>query len=143
MYLAKPLERWCTFLPTTFSLREAGATTLAASLATLPISAWDFSTLSITAIPANLVTSWAVAPTMAFAVLAALVSPWEIMAEFAGFPAWVTAEWIRWVAKIAALPSWASLSVPNWIGWVGVLIALMIGMQKKAPRTNENNRQKV
>jgi competence protein ComEC len=110
------------------ALAEGAAMTLAATLATAPLAAHHFGTVSLTAIPANLVALPAVAPAMWLGMLSGALgqipnAPVEPLSWLGG----LCAAFIGWVAR-ALGPEWAQLDVPE-PGAVAALIwtAVLVG----------------
>jgi competence protein ComEC len=109
------------------ALAEGAAMTLAATLATAPIAAHHFGTVSLTAIPANLIALPAIAPAMWLGMLSGAVgqiptAPVEPLAWLGG----LCAAFIGWVAR-ALGPEWAQLDVPEpgpivALVWTAVLV---------------------
>jgi len=101
--------------------------TLAASLATAPLAAHHFGTVSITAIPANLFALPAIAPAMWLGMLSGALgqipgAPVEPLTWLGG----LCAGFIGWVAHLLG-PEWAQLDVPEpapgaAIAWTVVLV---------------------
>ncbi|MDQ3759548.1 MAG: ComEC/Rec2 family competence protein, partial [Actinomycetota bacterium] len=123
LILAPPLIR--IFAPsatgTRRALAEGAAITLAATLATAPLAAHHFGTVSLTAIPANLVALPAIAPAMWLGMLAGAAgqipgAPVEPLTWLGG----LCAGFIGWVARLLG-PQWAQLDVPE----PGPVIALI------------------
>ena len=135
LWLSKPLESWLGWVPRAWALREGTAVSLAAALSTLPISAADFGSVSLAAIPANLLAGWAVAPAMALGTLTAALSWWPWMRDVAGLLGWVAANWIAQVAHVGAAWPWATVTAPTWVGWMaaGASVALAIRGNEKSP----------
>ena len=106
---------------------EGAAITLAASVATSPLVAHHFGTVSLTAIPANLLALPAIAPAMWLGMLAGAVgqipgAPTEPLTWLGG----LAAGFIGWVARIMGQEG-AQLDVaePNTVAvaaWTGVLV---------------------
>jgi len=95
------------------ALAEGAAITLAATLATAPLAAHHFGTVSLTAIPANLVALPAIAPAMWLGMLAGALgqvpgAPVEPLTWLGG----LCAGFIGWVARVLG-PAWAQLDVPE------------------------------
>ncbi len=95
------------------AIAEGAAMTLAASLATAPLAAHHFGTVSLTAIPANLVALPAIAPAMWLGMLSGAVgqipgAPAEPLSWLGG----LCAGFIGWVAH-ALGPGWAQLDIPE------------------------------
>ena len=94
-------------------LAEGAAMTLAATLATAPLATHHFGTVSLTAIPANLIALPAVAPAMWLGMLSGSLgqvpgAPVEPLTWLGG----LCAGFIGWVAR-ALGPEWAQLDVPE------------------------------
>jgi competence protein ComEC len=94
------------------ALAEGAAVTIAATLATAPLIAFHFETLSTTTLAANLLAMPAVAPAMWLGMAAAAAS------QVPGFPVealnWLNALLLAYIAQVAAWcgrPSWAELDV--------------------------------
>ncbi|GIW09458.1 MAG: hypothetical protein KatS3mg061_0515 [Dehalococcoidia bacterium] len=112
-------------------LREPLATTLAATLATLPITVTTFGTLSVVTLPANLLATPLVAPAMAasfFALVVGTVVP--PLAPLVAFPAWLfcagLAELVTWFGKLPwAAVQVAELPIPAGGGYVLAALALL------------------
>ncbi len=95
------------------ALAEGASMTLAATLATAPLAAHHFGTVSLTAIPANLLALPAIAPAMWLGMLSGAVgqvpgAPVEPLTWLGG----LCAAFIGWVAR-ALGPEWAQLDVPE------------------------------
>ena len=109
------------------ALAEGAAMTLAATLATAPLAAHHFGTVSLTAIPANLVALPAIAPAMWLGMLSGALAqipnaPIEPLTWLGG----LCAAFIGWVAR-ALGPEWAQLDVPEpgpivALVWTAVLV---------------------
>jgi competence protein ComEC len=102
------------------ALAEAAALTISATLATAPLTAFHFETLSVVALPANLLAVPAEAPVMWAGMLAAAAGQvsWLPAAPLTGLAGWL-AGYIDQVAAWTAGPSWAQLDLG-----VGGLVAL-------------------
>ena len=94
------------------ALAEGAAVTIAATLATAPLIAFHFETLSTTTLVANLLALPAVAPAMWLGMAAAAAS------QVPGFPVevlnWLDALLLGYIAQVAAWcgrPSWAEIEV--------------------------------
>ncbi len=100
---SEPLSRKLAFLPERFGIREAVGTTLAATLATLPMSVAAFSAASAVSVPAN-------------AAVAATVLPVALASVAAAF-----AEWAEWFgpATVFAFPGYCLLSFVNFVARLG------------------------
>ena len=103
------------------ALAEGAAMTIAATLATAPLAAHHFGTVSLTAIPANLLALPAIAPAMWLGMLSGALgqipgAPVEPLTWLGG----LCAGFIGWVARVLG-PEWAQLDVPE----PGSLAAIM------------------
>jgi competence protein ComEC len=109
------------------TLAEGVAITLAATLATAPLAAHHFGTVSLTALPANLVALPAIAPAMWLGMLAGALgqipaAPCEPLTWLGG----LCAGFIGWVAHVFG-PEWAQLEIPApgavaAGAWTGILV---------------------
>ena len=103
-------------------LAEGAAMTVAATLATAPLAAHHFGTVSLTALPANLLALPAVAPAMWLGMLAGAIgqlpgAPVEPLTALAG----LSAGFIGWVARfLGGRPAQVEVAEPG----LGVAIAL-------------------
>ncbi|MFG3701261.1 ComEC/Rec2 family competence protein [Micromonospora sp. NPDC047620] len=118
---------------------EALAVPAAAQLACAPVVAGISGTVSLVAVPANLLAVPAIAPATVLGVLAAAVSPvWPVGAEFlawlASWPAW----WLVTVARHGArLPAgtlpWPG-GVPGALLLTGLTVALLVAARRPVVR---------
>jgi competence protein ComEC len=94
------------------ALIEAGALTVAATIATAPLMAFHFETLSLVSLPANLLAVPAEAPVMWLGMLAAAVGqlPW-LPVEPITWLAGTLAGYIAQIAAWSAAPAWAQIDV--------------------------------
>jgi competence protein ComEC len=94
------------------SLAEGAAMTIAATLSTAPLMAYDFESVSLASLPANLLALPAVAPVMWLGMLAALVGqlPWLPVEPLTGL-AGLLAAYVAQVAHWLGSPDWATVSV--------------------------------
>lgn len=106
------------------ALAEGAAVTIAATLATAPLIAFHFETLSTTTLAANLLAMPAVAPAMWLGMASAAAS------QVPGLPVealnWVDALLLGYIAQVAAWcgrPSWAQVDVR--LGGGGLLVAYL------------------
>jgi competence protein ComEC len=127
-------------------LREAVGATTAATLATAPLMAHQFGTVSLVALPANVVAFPAVAPVMWIGMTEAAAEQLGALHPLAAVPhaveslvAPVASLALRWVAGVAtrfADPPWAQSQVQ--LGWTGAatiyvaLAALALGVMRLA-----------
>ena len=107
------------------ALAEGAAVTIAATLATAPLIAFHFETLSTTTLLANLVAMPAVAPAMWLGMASAAAS------QLPGLPVealnWLNALLLGYIAQVAAWcgrPSWAQLDVR--LGGGGLLASYLV-----------------
>ncbi len=108
------------------ALAEGAAMTLAATLATAPLAAHHFGTLSLTALPANLLALPAIAPAMWFGMLAGALgqlpgAPVEPLTALGG----LCAGFIGWVARLlGGARAQLEVAEPS----LGVAIAATLGL---------------
>jgi competence protein ComEC len=118
---------------------EALAIPAAAQLTCAPVVAGISGTLSLVAIPANVLVVPAIAPATVTGVAAALLSPvWPAGAEFAAWlgswPAWWLVTVARWGSQVPAgvLP-WPA-GTPGALLLAGLTVLLLIGFRRRAVR---------
>ena len=93
-------------------LAEGAALTVAATLATAPLLAHHFGTLSLASLPANLLALPLVAPIMWLGMLAALAGQLPVIpVEPLGAVAGVLIGWLDGVARLMSAPGWAQVGV--------------------------------
>lgn len=108
VYIAPTTKRWFSFIPETLGIQEAFATTMAAMLATLPITILSFNQVSIVAPIVNLLVLPAL-PYVLFTGLAALVLP--VYPLFTALP-WLGLEWVLRITDYLAATPFAQVSMP-------------------------------
>jgi competence protein ComEC len=123
------------------ALAEGAAVTLAATLATAPLIAFHFESLSTTTLAANLLALPAVAPAMWLGMLAA------IGGQVPGFPVTVlnalAAPLLAYIAQVAAWcgrPSWAYLHLRLGIGGLVASYAAIAGVALAIPTLRRRHR---
>ena len=123
------------------ALAEGAAVTVAATLATAPLIAFHFESLSTTTLAANLLALSAVAPAMWLGMLAA------IGGQVPGFPVAVlnalAAPLLAYVAQVAAWcgrPSWAYMHVRLGIGGLVASYAAIAGVALVTPTLRRRHR---
>ncbi|MDP3645928.1 MAG: ComEC/Rec2 family competence protein [bacterium] len=130
LYLQWITERW--------QLREIAAATIGTQIAVLPLLLYQNGTLSLVALPANLLALIPIPFTMFLSFIAAIAG--VVLGPFAvivGFPAYVSLAYIIAVAKILGALPFAALTVPAFSAiWMFTAYALMFGgiwyVQKKS-----------
>ena len=113
------------------ALADAAALTISATLATAPLISFHFETLSLVALPANLLALPAEAPVMWLGMLAAAAGqiPWVPVEPLTGL-AGLLAAYIDQVAAWTAGPSWAQveLGVAGLVALGAVYLTLGLGL---------------
>jgi competence protein ComEC len=120
-------------------LAEALAVPAAAQVACGPVVAALSGTVSLVAMPANLLAVPAIAPATVFGVLAAIISPiWPAGAEFA---AWLGSWPARWLVTIARYGAGVPAGVLPWPGGVpgglllaGLTVAALLAARRRLAR---------
>ena len=110
---------------------DAIGITLAATIATGPIIAHHFGTLSPASLPANLLVTAAVAPVMWLGMLAALVAQVSVVpTEPIGWVGAPLLDYVAWVARTFAAPGWASMTFdePDVSATAALTLALLGGV---------------
>lgn len=112
LFFSKRLSERFAFVPEAFGLREAWSTSLAATMATLPLTVFQFGTLSLVSPIANLLVLPLIPFTMAVASLSALFA---VLLPFAaawfGAPAWALLELILFLVTELSEVSFASITL--------------------------------
>jgi competence protein ComEC len=122
------------------SISEAAAVTTAATLATAPLSAALFGTVSLVALPANLIAAPAVAPAMWLGMLSAALG--QISQVLVGPFNWLNALCLAYIEQLAhwfGSPDWAMIEVghpgPVTVGFVwAATVALVAASVSLASR---------
>jgi competence protein ComEC len=127
IYLSPTLERFFTFVPESFTLRESVTATVTATLATLPVILSQFGVFSLAAVPVNLLILPLVPYTMAFGAIAVSLSYIvEPLAQIAIAPTWLALEYMLLIIEsVASIPG---IALNPSIGWItqGILWALFL-----------------
>lgn len=106
-------SRWLPRIPERFALREIVASTLATQLTVLPLLLYQSGSLSLVAIPANLLVLAAIPPAMALSGIAAIGGLFAgPLAPLFGLPAYAMLAYIINVAEICASLPFAAITVP-------------------------------
>ena len=117
------------FIPARMHLREIAASTLATQLTVLPLLLYQSGTLSLVALPANLLALIAVPPAMAlsaFASLAGIIA--GTLAPFFAFPAYALLSYIISVAEFFASLPFASITLGAFSAWWLLFAYALIGV---------------
>ena len=136
VYLGSVISPYLGWLPERFGLRENMATTLAATLSTLPITVAHFGQFSIVGLLANAVTLPLLSFTMAVGGLTIgldLVHP--LLGAAVGLIAWLPLSYLLGVAHLAALvPGAAVITQP--LGWWAVFfyLPLLAALYRRRPK---------
>lgn len=122
IWLASPIASMLGFIKSVF-WKEAGATTLAAQIAVLPLLLYDTGNLSFVAIPANLITMPVVPIAMGLSVLAGFAGIiFNTIAPFIGivlaYPAYLANAYLIYVAQKAANFPFAAFTLPLFPFWL-------------------------
>ncbi len=136
-YLPFVTERW--------GLREIAASTLATQMAVLPLLLYQNGLLSISAIPANLLTLIFVPAAMLFSFIASLAG--LILGSFGtivALPALALLTYIIKVAEILSTIPYASVTVPAFGVWLMVVMYILLAagyvwLKNKAPPTESGD----
>lgn len=122
IWLAPLIETFLSFIRNSF-WKNAMATTLAAQIAVLPLLLYDTGTLSLVALPANLLVMPFIPVTMGFSVLAGFAG--MLFGTFAplvsvvlGFPAYLANAFVIEVAERSAALPMAAFTLPAFPFWL-------------------------
>lgn len=123
IYVSPIVEKWLQFIPEKFKLREVAVATLATQIFVLPYLLYQMGTLSIVALPVNLLILAAIPLTMLLGFLTGVLSfaSFLLATPFA-FGAYILLTYeLGVVSWFAGLP-FASVSIPAFPFWLVVLI---------------------
>lgn len=138
IWLAPLLEPRLAFVRSPF-LKNTIATTLAAQLSVLPLLLYDTGTLSLAALPANILVMPVVPLAMAFSALAGLAGMLlpAVLSIVCALPAYALTGYLTVVAQSAAALPGAALSIPPLSFGIVVLLyaALFIASSKRFSST--------
>ncbi|MBM3271919.1 ComEC/Rec2 family competence protein [Candidatus Kaiserbacteria bacterium] len=126
---ADPLARALKVVPTTGSLREVVATTIAAQVSVLPLLLWQSGTLSIVALPANVLALPAVPWAMLASFVASLAS--LVLGDIAiplALPGYLLLSYILGVAKVFSAIPGAAVALPPFSAALLVPAYALIGL---------------
>jgi competence protein ComEC len=127
-------------IPTTFGLRESLASTLAATVATLPVIVFSFGKVSIVAPLVNVLVLPFVPYAMIFgAASIALSSAWSAIGIWIALPTWAVLATITSVIDAASKIPFAAILVQSNLlrALFIILIAIVFGAIRRFPRTFE------
>lgn len=125
IFWAKPFAKKMTFVPETLGLREGFATTLAATLATLPVTLFGMGQISFVGPLANLL----VLPLLPFAMASGAVATvvgmvWPLLGRMVAFPAWWMLDTVLMVLRELSELSFVYAK----LSWIGVLWVVGVGL---------------
>jgi competence protein ComEC len=106
IYFAPTVDKWFSFVPKTFTLRESLSATVAATIFTLPIILFSFGNLSLVSPIANLLILPVIPYAMAFGAIALVIGFVSApVGALAAGPAWALLTYVLWVIEsLASLP---------------------------------------
>jgi competence protein ComEC len=123
--LAVPLQNYCARVP--FLIKEVLAITVAVLLVVSPWVAYVFGTVSVSALCANILVSFIIAPATFFTLCAALVgSVLPQLALLTALPAEVSLNAIIAVAEFMAALPYSSIEIPPFHG--GILLVYYLAL---------------
>lgn len=131
--LGRPIQARLGWVPAKLGLREALASTLAATVATLPISLSQFGLLSAVAPLANVLVVPAIPLTMAVgAVAVGLGLAWLPLGQLAGVVAWLPLRYVAEVGeRLGGLPA-AAINLQPLGAWAWLLyLPLMLYLRRR------------
>lgn len=135
--LAPAVEPYLSWLTARFGVREIAAGTVGTQIAVLPLLLYQTGSLSLVALPANLLVLVVLPFAMLFSALAALFGLLTgFLAPFFGFPALVLLSYMVAAAQLFAALPFAALQIPVFgAGFVflfySALLALALHTEKK------------
>lgn len=134
IYVSPKIERFFTWVPEAFALRESVSSTLAAIIATQPLVLYQFERMSLVAPVVNVLVLWAIPLCMMlgfFAVMAsACVAP---LGTFVSWCAFLAMRYVTFVTELFAELAWASVPVSVPLpAMLGAYLILFLYIRKKA-----------
>lgn len=140
VWWSKSFSAFFSFLPERFGLREGFSTTLAATLATLPVTLWSMGQISFVGSLVNLLVLPLLPLAMAFgafATVVGMVSPWA--GRVVAFSAWWVLDVVLMVLREFSAFSFAYGEVQKWMldaivgfaGGIGVLVRWIFSLRRR------------
>lgn len=115
-------------VPETFGLREIAIATVSAQIAVMPLLLYQNGTLSLVALPANLLVLAAVPAAMALSFAAGIAGAVvSTVAPIIGVPAFVVLSYVLGVTHLFASLSFAALPIPAFSVWWLAPVYLLMG----------------
>lgn len=112
------IARWAAWVPESFGVRELFAATVSTQLTVLPLLLWQSGSLSLVALPANLLALVAIPPAMLASFVAALggIVAGPLAVPLAA-PAYILLSYVIGVAHVFALLPFSAVTVPAFSIW--------------------------
>ncbi len=138
VYISPVLERFFTWLPSTFEIRASMVATLSATLMTLPLIVYQFGRLSLVAPIVNVLILPAIPIAMgAGFIMGILALLWPVLGSVCGWLVWTILSYILYVVEQFSRLSVASfdMGVVSWwwlvIGYGLILFNMIVLIQNK------------
>lgn len=123
IFLAPRLEKYFSFLPKNFGLRGQAAATASAQLAVSPLILYLMGTISLVALPVNILILMFIPATMLFGFLTWFFGLFHYLISLPfAWITWLFLNYELWVVNIFARFSWAEWLAPNFSAFSAVLI---------------------
>lgn len=133
IFVAPLLSEKAVWIPERFGLREVFAATLGTQFTVLPLLLYQTGSLSLVALPVNMIVLVAVPAAMFFSFLAAVVGIlFPALAVIAGLPAYALLSYVLGVVAVSVRIPYATLSLPAFSVWImfGVYVAMFIWLYR-------------
>ncbi|HUT22408.1 MAG TPA: ComEC/Rec2 family competence protein [Candidatus Bipolaricaulota bacterium] len=112
IYISKPMEKFFSWLPQKFALRENFSTTLAAIMATMPLIMYNFNRVSLIAPLANILILSVIPLAMLCGFIGLVISIISVeLGQIVSWLTWLVEQYIISAVKYLSAIGWASVDV--------------------------------
>lgn len=126
IFVSPVFEKKFTWVPSQFGVREVVGATLGTQFTVMPLLLYQMGTLSIAALPVNVLVLIVMPMAMLFSFVAAIVGLLiPSVAVIGGIPAYILLSYILAIVDISVSVPFAALSVPLFDGWL-VMVAYVV-----------------
>lgn len=124
VYVTPWLTPWLGWVPERLSLRDSLASTLAATISTLPLIIWQFGQVSLIAVIVNILVLPTIPVIMGLGALAVLgAALWQPIGLLLAWPVWLGLSYVLNVVHVGDRVPWAAVAVPN--GYAAASLAIL------------------
>lgn len=139
IFVSPIIERYFTRLPAVYGLRDTLVATSSAQFFVLPLLIYYFHTISLVALPVNLL----ILPTIPWAMLLGFITGlagmiWPFLGQLIGYFTWLLTAVELGIVHIFARPSWSAVTFnPTWYEILTAYALIIVGLvklNKKSPK---------